>query len=297
MALADAATMTEDEQNEMIAGMVQRLHDRLIEEPNDTDGWIRLARAYNVLGQAENALDALTNGAKVIVLEQEKLSPRGVVTFVVKDSRKALSFLMAAAWGDPQKKLPFVGITGTNGKTTTSLAAQSIFKSFGVKCGVIGTLGYHNGLCWKKTKHTTPDAEVLLQIISEMVDHKVDVVVMEVSSHSLVQGKVAPIVFSSAVFTSFSHDHLDFHGSEKKYFAAKWMLFERYLASGGVSILHESLLSRVPQDWLLTHKTWAYSVNKTELKTHKGVNFFRGNAFSPENFSPVSILSKEAFSG
>ena len=64
MALADAATMTEDEQNEMIAGMVQRLHDRLIEEPNDTDGWIRLARAYNVLGQAENALDALTNGAK-----------------------------------------------------------------------------------------------------------------------------------------------------------------------------------------------------------------------------------------
>ena len=64
MALADAATMTEDEQNEMIAGMVQRLHDRLIEEPNDTYGWIRLARAYNVLGQAENALDALTNGAK-----------------------------------------------------------------------------------------------------------------------------------------------------------------------------------------------------------------------------------------
>ena len=62
--LADAATMTEDEQNEMIAGMVKRLRDRLIEEPNDTDGWLRLARAYNVLGQAENALDALTNGAK-----------------------------------------------------------------------------------------------------------------------------------------------------------------------------------------------------------------------------------------
>ena len=62
--LTDAATMTEDEQNEMIAGMVQRLRDQLIEEPNDTDGWLRLARAYNVLGQAENALDALTNGTK-----------------------------------------------------------------------------------------------------------------------------------------------------------------------------------------------------------------------------------------
>jgi cytochrome c-type biogenesis protein CcmH len=63
-ALADAALMTEEEQNEMIAGMVQRLHDRLVEEPNDTDGWMRLARAYNALGEAENALDALTNGAK-----------------------------------------------------------------------------------------------------------------------------------------------------------------------------------------------------------------------------------------
>ncbi|MEN6441248.1 MAG: UDP-N-acetylmuramoyl-L-alanyl-D-glutamate--2,6-diaminopimelate ligase [Syntrophobacter sp.] len=173
--------------------------------------------------------DALSNGAVAVVCESEagKDIPAAVVR--VRDSRGALAAISASFYDHPASKLKLVGITGTNGKTTTSLLLESILRHAGFEPGVLGTLSYRWAGKEIPASMTTPESLDLQRILHEMLGDGVTHVVMEVSSHSLVLGRVAGLAFRAGVFTNLSQDHLDFHKTMEDYFLAKKLLFSNYL--------------------------------------------------------------------
>jgi UDP-N-acetylmuramoyl-L-alanyl-D-glutamate--2,6-diaminopimelate ligase len=144
----------------------------------------------------------------------------------VADARLALSALAAEHWGHPSEQLNLVGITGTNGKTTTSYILASIFEAAGVRCGRIGTVGYRVGDRELAAARTTPEAPELQQMLREMVSQRSGACVMEVSSHALALKRADSLRFSAAVFMNLTRDHLDFHRDMEEYFAAKLRLFQ-----------------------------------------------------------------------
>ena len=169
---------------------------------------------------------AIRNGA-VAILVEEKISdiPEHIAQIEVENVREAIGPLASVAFGFPSRSLSIVGITGTNGKTTTAAILASILRVSGRTTEIIGTLS---------GAHTTPEAIDLQAMLSRFVDTGVDSVVMEVSSHALAQHRVNGIVFDIAIFTNLGHDHLDFHGTQEDYFSAKARLFHPTLALRGV---------------------------------------------------------------
>ncbi|HOK53929.1 MAG TPA: Mur ligase family protein, partial [Armatimonadota bacterium] len=131
--------------------------------------------------------DAVARGASAVVVEKEVET--SIPTVIVPDSRAALSLLAANFFGYPSRKMTLVGVTGTNGKTTTTHLVQSIFQAAGKKSGLIGTLGARINNQVIETEHTTPESSDLQRVLVKMVDEGVEVVTMEVSSHGLVQGR------------------------------------------------------------------------------------------------------------
>lgn len=170
--------------------------------------------------------DAVGRGAAAIVAEMDV--DAGVPVVVVPDSRVAMPVLAAKFYDYPSRKMTLVGVTGTNGKTTTTYLMQSIFRAAGKKAGLIGTMGAKIGDEPIKTEHTTPESVDLQKVLAQMVDAGVEAVAMEVSSHGLVQGRTAMCEFDCAIFTNLTQDHLDFHGTLDDYLAAKMMLFSEY---------------------------------------------------------------------
>jgi UDP-N-acetylmuramoyl-L-alanyl-D-glutamate--2,6-diaminopimelate ligase len=173
--------------------------------------------------------DAVSRGAVAIVAET--VPPSGIsAPFVqVRESRAALAAISACFYDHPASRLQLIGITGTNGKTTTSLLIESILKSAGHNPGVLGTLAYRWAGNEIAAPMTTPESLDLQRIFYEMVCDGVSHVVMEVSSHALALGRVAGCAFRTGVFTNLSQDHLDFHETMEDYFAAKKLLFSQYL--------------------------------------------------------------------
>ncbi|MCB9779994.1 MAG: UDP-N-acetylmuramoyl-L-alanyl-D-glutamate--2,6-diaminopimelate ligase [Alphaproteobacteria bacterium] len=161
----------------------------------------------------------------------------GVTVLTVKDARLGLAQAAAAVAGWPSRRLPVVGITGTNGKTTTSLMIEAIATAAGWPAGVIGTTGHRIGGQPVPATHTTPEAPVLQGLLARMVDEGCKLAAMEVSSIGLAQRRVDAIRFQVAAFTSFSQDHLDFHGTMEAYLAAKLRLFSDLLARDGVAVV------------------------------------------------------------
>jgi UDP-N-acetylmuramoyl-L-alanyl-D-glutamate--2,6-diaminopimelate ligase len=147
------------------------------------------------------------------------------VLLQVSDSRKALSRLAVAFYRSPFHNMNMIGITGTNGKTTTSYLLESILLAAGRKPGVIGTVNHRIGNSVLKSSVTTPESLDLMKILREMADHDATDVVMEVSSHALDQGRVTDCPFRTVLFTNISRDHLDYHQSMDAYFEAKSLLF------------------------------------------------------------------------
>ncbi|GAB5519517.1 MAG: UDP-N-acetylmuramoyl-L-alanyl-D-glutamate--2,6-diaminopimelate ligase [Rhodothermales bacterium] len=150
----------------------------------------------------------------------------GAPRLQVHDSTKALAHLAAAFHGDPADALTMVGVTGTNGKTTTATLIQYLLRSLGANAGRIGTTGYDAGRGVVDTTHTTPDIIELHRILAEMVENDCTACAMEVSSHALAQGRVHGIDYAAGVFTNLTRDHLDYHGSFADYLAAKKLLFD-----------------------------------------------------------------------
>ncbi|HWI54287.1 MAG TPA: UDP-N-acetylmuramoyl-L-alanyl-D-glutamate--2,6-diaminopimelate ligase [Desulfobacteria bacterium] len=168
---------------------------------------------------------ALEKKAAAIVAQKPVRVPEGIPLILTPDTRKALA-LMGGAFADyPSRKLIMIGITGTNGKTTTTYLAEQILKEHGGKVGLIGTIMNKIGDRVFPVKNTTPESLDLQLLLKEMADEKVTHVVMEVSSHALELDRVAGVEFDTAVFTNITQDHLDFHETMENYLAAKTKLF------------------------------------------------------------------------
>jgi UDP-N-acetylmuramoyl-L-alanyl-D-glutamate--2,6-diaminopimelate ligase len=176
--------------------------------------------------------DAVQRGATVVVMEDDGTLPdaffmhAGVIKVVVGNSRKALATMSANFYGHPSRQLQLIGITGTNGKTTTTHLIKSILETNGQRVGLIGTIEYKVGSETIPATHTTPESLELNQLLAQMVAKDCTAAVMEVSSHSLALHRVHGLEFAIAGFTNLTQDHLDFHSSMEEYFTAKKMLFD-----------------------------------------------------------------------
>lgn len=170
------------------------------------------------------AAEAVKNGA-VALLCARWLTDLPVAQVKVPDSRLACALLSHKFYDYPSQRLNLVGITGTNGKTTTSYLTESILKAAGRKTGLLGTVECRIEDQPVKIERTTPESVDLQRILAQMVDAGVDTAVMEVSSHAIDLKRVAGCTFRVIAFTNLSQDHLDYHGTLDNYFQAKWRLF------------------------------------------------------------------------
>jgi UDP-N-acetylmuramoyl-L-alanyl-D-glutamate--2,6-diaminopimelate ligase len=190
-------------------------------------GWVFVA----IRGEATDGnryIDAaLKNGAVAVVSDSpEQPAHRHIAWAVVTHGRRALAQLSANFYRHPAEKLHITGITGTNGKTTTTFLVESILNSAGKKSALIGTIEYHVAGQALPAPHTTPESLELNQLFAAALAAGASDLVMEVSSHALEQGRVFGIHYDVAVFTNLTRDHLDYHHDMESYFAAKRMLFE-----------------------------------------------------------------------
>lgn len=170
---------------------------------------------------------ALECGASAIVCEvlPAELDPQ--VTYILTDdSLKATGVIASNFYDNPSHLLKVVGVTGTNGKTTVATLLYALFSRLGYKCGLISTIEYRIADQIEPSTHTTPDAITLQKYFRRMLDLSCEFCFIEVSSHSLTQGRVAGVEFASASFTNLTLDHLDYHGTMENYFQAKKMLFD-----------------------------------------------------------------------
>ncbi len=172
------------------------------------------------------ATDAITRGAAAVVSESDPSESAPVVWIRVGDARLALALLAARFYNNPSHEMTTVGITGTNGKTTTAYLLASIFEAAGHRSGLLGTVSYRIGKEEREATRTTPEAPDVQSMLREMVTSGCSAAVMEVSSHALSLRRVDGIRFSAGVFSNLTRDHLDFHGDMEAYFVAKRRLFE-----------------------------------------------------------------------
>ena len=184
-----------------------------------------------VKGEKDNGtkyIDEAVNRGAVFVLADEKENIKPVIPFGAVKNIKRVSWKMVSEFYDcPEKKLKIIGITGTNGKTTTALLIKKVLEQNGSTCGVIGTIENRVGDKVYKTNNTTPGSAQLLKLFYEFSAGGADSVVMEVSSHALKQDRTGELEFSGAVFTNLSHEHLDYHQTMEDYFFAKKKIFSK----------------------------------------------------------------------
>lgn len=170
---------------------------------------------------------ALENGAVAILSSRPNPAEYMATWIQVADPREAMGKASATLCENPSLEMPVVGITGTNGKTTTAYLVHHLMESILHRAGLLGTIQYSTGEGVIDASHTTPESPDVHKLLREMRDNDCRGAAMEVSSHGLVQHRVAGVAFDVGVFTNLTQDHLDFHGGMEKYFAAKKLLFEQ----------------------------------------------------------------------
>ena len=173
---------------------------------------------------AAGALGVITDSAPTF--DHLLVYQPGLPLLQVDHGRRALAEASAAFYGHPERSLAATGITGTNGKTTTAFLTEALLNAAARKTILIGTIEYHVAGEVRPSLHTTPESRDLFELMAEGVSRGVTELVTEVSSHALDQGRAAGIQFDVAVFTNLTRDHLDYHGTMEKYFAAKKLLFD-----------------------------------------------------------------------
>ncbi len=184
--------------------------------------------------------DAVVAGAKAILTDIYDPFLRGVTQVIHPDPSSIESMLAKAYYDDPSEHLFTIGITGTNGKTTTSYLIKHLLDAEGEFCGLIGTIEYVVGKQHLPATLTTPDSVTLQHLLAEIRNSRYPAAVMEVSSHGLKQGRTQGIAFDVGVFTNFSRDHLDYHQNLESYLNAKGILF-RGLAADKHAILNRDI--------------------------------------------------------
>ncbi|HYO41106.1 MAG TPA: UDP-N-acetylmuramoyl-L-alanyl-D-glutamate--2,6-diaminopimelate ligase [Nocardioidaceae bacterium] len=189
--------------------------------------------AFAAAAVADGAVAVLTDPAGVAVLEEAETACTAPV-LVVERPRSVLGALAARVYGNPASSLRLVGVTGTQGKTTTTRLADAALTAAGVASAVVGTLGTRVNGTEVETSLTTPEAPDLHALFAVMAEQQVAACAMEVSSHALVMGRVDGVVFDVACFTNLGRDHLDFHADVEEYFSAKASLFTPERARSGL---------------------------------------------------------------
>jgi len=221
--------------------------------------------------------DAISSGAEVI-LHQEEIGKYNDKTIYIQvlNSYLAYAKLLEVFYGFPASKMKMIGITGTNGKTTCAFIINHILKSKGYKTGLITTVQYSYGNTVIPAKRTTPGPLELQQLFSGMFNDGCEYIIMEISSHSLIQNRLGCTKFSATLFTNLSGDHLDYHGNMENYYLAKKLLFTDYNCRRAVPALKGSespvlqksctIINRAP-------KTEDKDTHKSKDKTHHIVNY------------------------
>ena len=170
---------------------------------------------------------AIEKGAKAIICEDDVKCTEDITIVKVKDSRKTLAIIGSNLYDNPSKKMKIIGVTGTNGKTTTAFMMKTILEAEGYKVGLIGTIANYIGNEKIDTERTTPESLELQELFNNMVNKGCQYCVMEVSSHSLALDRVYGVEFEVGIFTNLTRDHLDFHKTFENYYNEKFKLFKR----------------------------------------------------------------------
>lgn len=186
---------------------------------------------------ASFAAQAAGRGAGLIVAETPAPPGIAVPWLIVSDARVALALLADRFYDHPSREISVIGVTGTNGKTTTAYLLAAILDAAGLPAGIMGTVSYRVGREEREAARTTPEAPDVQQLLHEMKERGCRSAVMEVSSHALALKRVDGMQFAAAIFTNLTRDHLDFHADMESYFAAKRRLFEM-LPSGAPAVIN-----------------------------------------------------------
>jgi len=235
---------------------------------------------------------AVARGAMAVVSDADARPDVPVPWVRVLDARAALAAIADVFFGHPSHDMTVVGITGTNGKTTTAYLLSAIVEQAGIKCGLAGTILYRIGEEERPALRTTPEASDMQQLLREMVDRECRACVMEVSSHALALRRADGIRFRAGVFTNLTRDHLDFHGDMDAYFRSKRRLFD-LMPDDGVAIVNvddprgRSLLD-VPR------RIVSYAIDRAADVTPGSVSFsLQGLEFQANTPSgPVAVRSR-----
>ncbi|MBN2809315.1 MAG: UDP-N-acetylmuramoyl-L-alanyl-D-glutamate--2,6-diaminopimelate ligase [Deltaproteobacteria bacterium] len=201
-------------------------------------GWLFVAVSGTLADGHHYIEQALVAGAVAVISEKELDMSSAVACVRVTDAYAAAAGAAEVMYDFPACNLQLIGITGTNGKTTTAFLLREIFLQLGEKVGMIGTVGYDCGGTWEAASRTTPDPFVLQALFREMVKNGCHRAVLEVSSHALLQSRLGSSRFGGAVFTNLSGDHLDYHRSMENYYLAKRVLFQTLLNDDAVIVLN-----------------------------------------------------------
>ena len=236
--------------------------------------------------------EAMERGAVAIVAEKKMMDLAGP-NIRVENGRRALGRMAANFYGHPSKEVQVIGLTGTNGKTSTAMLIQALFEAGGLRCGLLGTVGNDTGKGRVSAKQTTPEALDLQQFLAEMRENGCRAAAVEVSSHALEQGRTEGVDFAGAVFTNLGRDHLDFHPSMKEYEEAKSLLF-RGLQAGSFAVINQEdpagirmMAQCAPGVRVLTYGVERGDVHTRDLKMGVG-----GSTFilcTPEGEIPTSL--------
>ncbi len=212
-------------------------------------------------------LDRVVGAGAAAVVVQRRLAVGSIPSVRVQDSRAALGILGSRFYGDPSVALRMIGVTGTNGKTTTTYVVKTMLEAVNRQVGLIGTVAYLVGKESIPASHTTPGALELQKLFARMVEARMDTVVMEVSSHALALERTAGSEFDVAVFTNLTQDHLDFHLDMERYFQAKLRLFTE-LGQAGASKPRKRAIINVDDPWgarisqACTVPVWTYGLRQ-----------------------------------
>lgn len=209
---------------------------------------------------ARFAAEAVAAGAVAVLTDVsgvEACASLGVPLLVVPDARAVLGAASAEVYGHPARELTVIGVTGTNGKTTTAAMVDAGIRASGSLCGLIGTTGVRVGEEWFAGARTTPEAPDLHAALRLMVDRGCRAAVMEVSSIAVAEGRVGDLILTAVGFTNLSQDHLDYHGSMDAYFAAKARLFTPTHALGGVVGVDDDWGRRLATEATIPVDTWS----------------------------------------
>lgn len=211
-------------------------------------------------------LDRVVDAGAAAVVVERGVAVGPVAAVRVEDSRGALGILGSRFYRDPSKALRMIGVTGTNGKTTTTYIVKTMLESASRRVGLIGTVVYLIGNESVPASHTTPGALELQQLFSRMVEARLDTVAMEVSSHALALDRTAGSEFDVAVFTNLTQDHLDFHVDMERYFQAKLKLFVELGQTGAVKPRKRAIVN-IDDSWgvricrACTVPVWTYGLH------------------------------------